>query len=142
MTDDDATPALALTAQIVASYVENNKLAESDLPELIRSVHQAIVGGQGEVPTQVAPGAAKRTKAQIAKSITPEGLISFIDGKRYQMLRRHLSANSMTPSEYRQQFGLPADYPMTSPGYSAKRSTFAKGIGLGRMVRTGRKAGG
>lgn len=49
------------------------------------------------------------------------------------MLKRHLRAvYDMTPEEYRVKWGLPADYPMVAPNYAAKRSEFAKRIGLGR----------
>lgn len=48
------------------------------------------------------------------------------------MLKRHLaSAYSMTPDQYRERWGLPADYPMVAPGYAQQRSTLAKAIGLG-----------
>ncbi len=44
--------------------------------------------------------------AQIRKSITPDALISFIDGKPYKTLKRHLTGNGLTMEEYRQRFGL------------------------------------
>ncbi len=49
----------------------------------------------------------------------------------------------MSPEEYRRKWGLPADYPMVAPNYAARRSDFAKKIGLGRGVRRKRagKAG-
>ena len=47
-----------------------------------------------------------------------------------------LTVHGMTPDEYREKWGLPADYPMVAPNYSATRSRLAKDNGLGR------KAGG
>jgi predicted transcriptional regulator len=38
----------------------------------------------------------------------------------------------MTPSEYRQRWDLPHDYPMVAPAYAEQRSALAKKIGLGR----------
>jgi predicted transcriptional regulator len=55
-----------------------------------------------------------------------------IDGKPYKTLRRHLATNGMTPVEYRERYGLKADYPMVAPTYSEARRTMAKSIGLGR----------
>lgn len=55
-----------------------------------------------------------------------------IDGKPYKTLRRHLATNGMTPVEYRERYGLKADYPMVAPSYSEARRTMAKSIGLGR----------
>jgi predicted transcriptional regulator len=48
------------------------------------------------------------------------------------MLKRHiLIAHGLTPSEYRQNFGLRSDYPMTAPNYAKKRSQLARQFGLG-----------
>jgi predicted transcriptional regulator len=52
------------------------------------------------------------------------------------MLKRYLrSRYNMSPEDYRRKWGLPADYPMVAPNYAARRSDFAKQIGLGRGVR-------
>jgi predicted transcriptional regulator len=40
----------------------------------------------------------------------------------------------MSPEEYRDKWGLPADYPMVAPNYSATRSRLAKDNGLGRKA--------
>jgi predicted transcriptional regulator len=82
-----------------------------------------------------APAAAeieKPTASQIRKSITPDALISFIDGKAYKTLKRHLSANGFDPHSYRERYGLPRDYPLVVPSYAAQRSELARAIGLGR----------
>jgi len=123
-----------LTAEIVSAFVENNKVAADDLPGLIQSVHSALVGVGG--PTAAAPGPEERklTPAQIRKSITPDALISFIDGGRYKMLKRHLTTQGVTVAEYKARFGLPADYPTTAPNYSAARSEWAKASGLGQGI--------
>ena len=52
------------------------------------------------------------------------------------MLKRYLRARyGLTPDAYRAKWSLPADYPMTAPNYAARRSEFAKQIGLGKPVR-------
>jgi predicted transcriptional regulator len=52
------------------------------------------------------------------------------------MLKRHLMTNhGMTPDEYRQKWGLAADYPMVAPNYAEQRRTLAKSIGLGTKRR-------
>ncbi len=57
------------------------------------------------------------------------------------MLKRHLrTAYDMSPDEYRQRWGLPADYPMVAPKYAAMRSELAKKIGLGRKAGSKVKA--
>ncbi len=74
------------------------------------------------------------TPAQIRKSIQQDGLVSFIDGKSYQTLKRHLGKHGLDMPAYRQRYGLPADYPSTAPGYSERRSALARSLGLGRKA--------
>lgn len=124
-----------LAGEIVAAYVSNNSVPVSELPNLIRSVHSAVAGlASGEVPSAAASTepTEKPTPAEIRRSIRNDGLISFIDGKTYKTLKRHLTAQGLDPRGYRERFGLPADYPMVAPSYAAQRSALAKAIGLGR----------
>lgn len=122
-----------LTAQIVSAYVSNNAVPKNDLPDLIEKVRAAI-GGQANLGTVAATvgTAQKATPAEIKKSITRDALISFIDGRPYKTLRRHLGKHGYSPESYRAHFGLGFDYPMVAPAYSEKRSAMAKGFGLGR----------
>lgn len=131
---------IELVGDIVAAYVSNNHVSAADLPTLIATVHAAInalnrssAGGEVEEA-----GGVKATPAQIRKSVQPDGLISFIDGKAYKTLKRHLTSHGLTPHSYCEQFGLPSDYPMVAPSYSEKRSNLAKAVGLGQ--RRGTKA--
>jgi predicted transcriptional regulator len=83
------------------------------------------------------------TPARIRKSITPDALISFFDGKPYKTLKRHLAVHGLTPRSYCERYGQPAGYPMTAPNYSAQRAGLAKGFGLGQPgARAVRKAAG
>ncbi len=85
--------------------------------------------------TEVEPEQPKATASQVRKSITDAGLISFIDGKTYQTLKRHIGGHGMTPDDYRARYGLAADYPIVAPAYAARRSALAKAIGLGTKPR-------
>lgn len=124
---------IELTTGIVASFVEHNNLSMNDLPALIKSVHTALsTVGQPEAQVEEA---TKLTPAQIRKSITPDHLVSFIDGKKYKTLKRHLATHGLTFNEYKAKFSLPKDYPSTAPAYSAMRSELAKKLGLGQGGR-------
>lgn len=126
----DHSPSLTrLTADLVSAYVTRNAVPASDMPGLIRTVHAAI-GGLGTAGPAT-PQVRTLSQAEVKRSITADGLVSFIDGRTYQTLRRHLTAHRMTPDQYRREFGLPADYPLVAPSYSKKRSKIAKAIGLG-----------
>ena len=135
----DAYPAqanaVAAVADLVSAYVSNNSVRPGDLPDLIASVHGALVSlnkPAGPTEEQV----EKPTPAQIRKSITPDALISFIDGKPYKTLKRHLTGHGLDPHSYRARYGLPADYPTVAANYAAQRSALAKAIGLGQSRRT------
>jgi predicted transcriptional regulator len=131
---DRSTPSLQeMTAGIVCGYVEKHRVAPDDLPALIASIYASLSGI--DLPAEPEAEAPKKlTPAMIRKSITPDALISFVDGKAYKTLKRHLAGNGLTPSQYRERFGLGRDYPMTAASYSAMRSAMAKSIGLGAKV--------
>ena len=122
---------IELTADIVAAYVSNNSVSASDLPGLIASVHSAL----NNIHTPAAVEALPLTPAvSVKKSITDDYLICLEDGKRFKSLKRHLKASyGMSPDEYRTNWGLPSDYPMVAPNYSASRSSLAKSLGLGQQ---------
>ena len=84
-------------------------------------------GAQAEIEK---PGAA-----QVRKSVRQDGIVSFIDGKTYKTLKRHLTSHGLDPRAYRDRYGLPADYPMVAPNYAAARSHLAKQMGLGQQRR-------
>ena len=132
----ESTEALAnnhveLTAEIVSAYISNNHVQLAELTALIANVHTAISGlGKASEPDE--PEIERPTAAQIKKSITPDALISFIDGKRYKTLKRHLTKHGLDIAGYRERYGLPVDYPTVSANYSAARSSLAKSLGLGR----------
>ncbi|MFH6786592.1 MULTISPECIES: MucR family transcriptional regulator [Methylobacterium] len=124
---------VGLAADIVSSYVANNNVQVAELPALIASVHASLAAlGQ---PAAQAVEETRATPAQIRKSVTSDHLISFIDGKPYRSLKRHLTSQGLTPAEYRQKFGLPHDYPMVAASYAAQRSALAKSLGLGQRRR-------
>ena len=142
--EDDATQGTAvdyvdLTADIVSAYVSKNSVRPADLGELIATVHQTLTRLSGSAKP-AAEQVEKPTPAQIKKSITPDGLISFEDGKPYKTLRRHLTIRGLTPEAYREKHGLPRDYPMTSATYSAQRSELARTNGLGNNRKAASKA--
>lgn len=120
----------AVTTGIVVAYVSNNHLSTGTLPHLIRTVHQTLLALDTARAVAV-PVGAKPTPAEVRKSIQPDALISFLDGRPYKTLKRHLSSHGLNPHSYRARFGLPDDYPMVAAAYSQYRSEIAKAVGLG-----------
>lgn len=131
---DDSETLVTLTADIVAAHVSNNSVAISDIPLVIRSVHEALAGlGQ-----TAEPEVKQEPAVSIRSSVKPDYIVCLEDGKKLKMLRRHLMTHyGMTPDDYRAKWNLPKDYPMVAPAYAEKRRTLAKAIGLGTKGRGG-----
>jgi predicted transcriptional regulator len=122
---------LGLTAKIVSAHVSHNAIQTDALPTLIRSVFTTLSG----VGRTVAPAPALVPAVPIRKSVFADHIVCLEDGKKLKMLKRHLAtAFGMTPQQYRERWGLPADYPMVAPDYADRRSALAKQIGLGRRA--------
>ena len=125
---------IELTADIVSAYVSNNSVSANEIPNLINQVHAALLrvsGGQSEAQAE-----PLKPAISVKKSITPDYLVCLEDGKKFKSLKRHLRTQyNMTPEQYREKWGLPADYPMVAPNYAVARSQLAKQMGLGQQQR-------
>jgi predicted transcriptional regulator len=124
---------LALTTEIVSAYLSKNSMTTGEIPGLIEQVYKTLSGVNSE-------GGVSADRPQpavpIKRSVTPDYIVCLEDGKKLKMLKRHLkTAYNMSPEEYRDRWGLPADYPMVAPNYAKQRSKLAKDIGLGTRSR-------
>lgn len=125
---------IELTAEIVSAYVSNNTVPAGEIPSLINQVHAALVRVSGK--SGDAPAEPLKPAVSVKKSITPEHIVCLEDGKKFKSLKRHLRTQyNMTPEQYREKWGLSADYPMVAPNYAAARSQLAKQMGLGQQRR-------
>jgi predicted transcriptional regulator len=130
---------LRMTTDVVAAYLRKNVTPSEQIADVINAVYQSLrnleIGGDGHFDAQ-------KPAVPVRRSIHPDYLICLEDGKKLKMLKRHLrSSYNLTPDQYRNKWGLPADYPMVAPNYADQRSAFAKKIGLGRAGRkTARQA--
>jgi predicted transcriptional regulator len=127
---------VSLSADVIAAYVSNNSVTQTDLPNLIATVHAALQNAANGTPEP--EKVVLDPPVSVKKSISPDYLISMEDGKRYKSLKRHLTAKGLTPAQYREKWSLPFDYPMVAPNYAKARSELAKAIGLGQN-RKGKK---
>ena len=137
METDMSETLITLTSDIVAAHVSNNNVAVEDVPALITTVYSALAGLGGAAPVveeKLEPAVSIRS------SVKKDHLVCLEDGKKMKMLKRHLmTEHGMTPDEYRQRWGLAADYPMVAPDYAETRRDLAVKIGLGR--KPGQKRG-
>ncbi|MBI1385727.1 MAG: MucR family transcriptional regulator [Rhizobiales bacterium] len=128
---------IELTAEIVAAFVSHNAVAVTDVSSLISEVHDAL----SRATNRSEPLAREelRPAVPIKKSVTPDFIICLEDGKKFKQLKRHLRTHyDLSPEDYREKWGLPADYPMVAPNYARARSQLAKQMGLGQRRKTGR----
>lgn len=146
MSIDDSGPSdesmiVMATAGIVGEWLRHSTLSSTHvldvLPELVRRVSNAFYADEETTSAPAAAPAApsertKPTAEQIGASITRDALISFVDGKPYKTLKRHLGTHGLDPASYRRRYGLPRDYPMVADSYSEQRAALAKAIGLGQ----------
>jgi predicted transcriptional regulator len=120
-----------LSTDIVCAFVSHNALNVADLPKLIADVHTALRALQGVAAVDSTE--ELKPAVPVRKSVTADYLVCLEDGKKFKSLKRHLRTHyNLSPEEYRSKWGLPADYPMVAPNYSATRSRLAKDNGLGR----------
>jgi len=122
---------LGLTSEIVSSHVIRNAVSVADLPRLVEIVF-ATLTGLGNTPAQ-APADELKPAVNPRRSVMPDYIVCLEDGKKLKMLKRHLKTSfNLTPDQYRQRWGLAADYPMVAPNYAARRRELAMKIGLGK----------
>jgi predicted transcriptional regulator len=122
---------LSLTARIVSAHIGSNKVSVTQLPNLIRDVHQVLttVGETSPEPIKAEPF------VPVKKSVFSDHIVCLDCGGSFKMLKRHLTTDhDMTPEGYRAKWGLPHTYPMVAPEYAATRSKLALASGLGRKV--------
>lgn len=105
--------------------------------EMFKTVSASILGAPSLsacTPAAVTdkPINGRASAEQIEASITPDALISFVDGKPYKTLKRHLGTHGLDPASYCRRYGLPRDYPMVAASYSKQRADLARAIGLGQ----------
>jgi predicted transcriptional regulator len=136
--ENQSASLIELTANIASSYVGNNRVIASDLPDLI----SGIFGALARVDSPLEQAAEPQSPAvSIKKSITDDYLICLEDGRRFKSLKRHLRTKyGLSPEVYRAKWGLAKDYPMVAPAYAAARSNLAKQMGLGQAGRQAAKA--
>jgi predicted transcriptional regulator len=154
---------LILSAQIVTAQVRHNAIASEALPDLIRNVYKTLldvghsmlhgpahgIHNREDVNSHSHPHVTGEDRVAInvyehptyGQTVFADRLICMEDGLSMKMLKRHLLAvHGMTPEEYREKWGLPADYPMVAAEYAQLRSSLAleSGLGLKAEARAGR----
>lgn len=142
----EVTNTIELAAELTVAWLgnTNTRATTDDVPAFLQAMHDTLT--KLETPDATTPEPENEAQnftpaVSVRKSLaSPDYILSMIDGKPYRTLRRHLTGHGLTPDEYRQRYGLKADYPMVAPTYSESRRAMAKTIGLGRKPRPATEA--
>lgn len=129
METTDQRTVLECTTSIVAAYVASNTIQKEHLSALIVDTFNSL----SRVDRPDVEAEKLKPAVPIKRSIQPDYIVCLEDGKKFKSLKRHLMSHySLTPEEYREKWGLPADYPMVAPNYALARSELARKMGLGK----------
>ena len=129
------TTSLKLAVDLVGSYVKNNSIPTEQLIPLLQQVYSAVSNlNDGHMHT-LRTGNLKPA-VPIEDSVRDEYIICLEDGKKLQMLKRHIkTVYNMSLEQYKERWSLPPEYPVVSPNYARRRSEIAKTSGLGQTGR-------
>lgn len=128
---------LELATELTIAWLANpnTRASAEEVPAFLDKMHGAVAGlAASKVQEEEAAPKGEFTPAvTVRKSLaSKDHIISMIDGKPYKTLKRHLGGHGLTPAQYRERYGLKADYPMVAQNYAEMRRGLAKKIGLGR----------
>jgi predicted transcriptional regulator len=135
------TTLLELATELTVAWLANpnTRASAEEVPVFLDKMHGAVTNlASSTGPAEAAAPEPEYTPAvTVRKSLASDDhIISLIDGKSYKTLKRHLSGHGLTPAQYRERYGLKADYPMVAKSYAEMRRGLAKKIGLGRKAGT------
>ncbi len=126
---------LGFTTDIVSSYVSNHQVSPENLRKFVQSTYQ-VLSETARSPFLLRSSSPLNPAVPIDESVHEDYIVCLEDGKRLQMLKRHLkTVYKMSVDQYRERWGLPHDYPVVAPSYAKRRSQIAKNTGLGMSGR-------
>ncbi|MDR3031122.1 MAG: MucR family transcriptional regulator [Holosporales bacterium] len=122
---------MAYTTEIASAYLANHEVLIDDLSITLKKIFAAVAEISREA-NNLRRRPALTPAVAIEDSIQNDYIICLEDGKKLQMLKRHLNTvYNMSIEQYKERWGLPADYPVVAPDYAKRRSDIAKTTGLG-----------
>lgn len=133
---------MKFTVNMMCAYMSTDKVEVETIPGLLANFYDAIKNLADNVIDD--PFYNLRSPndpaVPINESVTDDYLVCLEDGKKLQMLKRHLkTVYNMSLAEYKVRWGLSHDYPTVCKNYTNIRSNIAKGFGLGKE-RLGKKS--
>lgn len=126
---------LGCYASIASAYLQRHDVSLEELPVVLKKIFQNVADVCCDA-TSAKFRRALTPAVPIEESVHPDYIICLEDGKKLQMLKRHLNTMyGMTVEQYKERWNLPMDYPVVSPNYAKRRSDIAKSTGLGNSSK-------
>ena len=117
---------------LTAAYMATNKVTVEEVDVLLKKFTAVLMEILKDVGESVNSNPGRSPAVSIEDSVHDDYLVCLEDGKKLQMLKRHLkTVYNMTVEQYKERWGLSADYPVVAPSYTKRRSNIAKTTGLG-----------
>ena len=127
---------LGFTSQLMGGYVSHHAVSVEDLPAVIAKIYN-ILSDTARNPHSFTSKTSKSPAVPIEESVQDEYIVCLEDGRKLQILKRHLgTVYKMSLEEYKDRWNLPLDYPTVSPSYARRRSQIAKTAGFGIKGRS------
>jgi predicted transcriptional regulator len=130
-----AKEVITCTTEISSAYFTSHEVALESIPEVIKKIFAAVVDITRDA-NNMKHRPALTPAVPVEESVHDDYIVCLEDGKKLQMLKRHLNTvYGMTPEQYKERWGLQPDYPVVSPNYAKRRSDIARMTGLGNNGR-------
>ena len=122
---------MSFTTEIASAYLASNDVAIDEVQLVLKKIFASVAEISKEA-NNLKNRPALTPSVSIEESVNADYIICLEDGKKLQMLKRHLNTvYGMSIEQYKERWGLPLDYPVVSPNYAKRRSEIAKTTGLG-----------
>lgn len=126
---------MSYTTDISSAYLANNEVSPDDIAAILKKIFLAVIDLSRDAHN-IKHRPALTPAVPVEESIHDDYIVCLEDGKKLQMLKRHLNTvYGISIEEYKERWGLSADYPVVSPNYAKRRSDIAKTTGLGSAGR-------
>ncbi len=140
------------TAEIVAAYLARNEVSPQGVAALIETVHDALLALSHRDGLELPNDSVRESLSTVVEpsvcipfvpveqAITEDSIICLICGKASKAIKGHLTrTHRIDIPTYLANYGLPKDFPMVAPSYSATRRQLAIAAGAGEKLQAGRE---
>ena len=123
------------TSQLAGAYIAHHAVSVEEISPVITKIY-SILSDIVRNPRRFKDKPSKLPAVPIEDSVQDAYLVCLEDGKKLQILKRHLgTVYNMSLEEYKDRWNLPLDYPSVSPSYARRRSQIAKKARFGLVGR-------